>query len=722
MKRKIKLWCVALVATLVVWPAKAQTDTDTLREVVVTGTGTERLLRNAPVQTEVISRRMLEAYGGRSLEEILSGLTASFAFSEGDMGSQMQLGGLGNSYVLILIDGKRIHGDVGGENDLALIDAQEIERIEVVKGAQSALYGSDAMAGVVNIITRRAAREARGDEGLDYEASQTVWASHGETRHHQGLAWQAARLKGYTHLQLRHGDGWQNTTREAAEGRVLTDSRNKTVNEATNWQLAQRLSYQLATGLEVYAEGRYYTKEICRPTDGRHPSCDVYTYDLMYRNASASAGAKWKTKGGGVLTLDADWNKHAYYYEYTDITLSDGYDPLGRFTNYYPYFPGEKNLQSDQQRALVALKGIFSLPAGNTLSAGAEYRYDYLSAPMRTATGTADDWTGALYVQDELDPVRWLNLTAGLRLNQNGAFGFRATPKLSAMLSLGDFRLRAGWSQGFKTPTTKELHYRYLHTMGSATFFNMGNRDLRAQKSNYWSCGAEYRGRRLTASVTVYRNVLDRMIALVNVPVSEIPPSVTSAYSGDGSGAVTARKYMNMEDAHTHGADLNLTYNIAREVTLGGNYSWLDTEAHQWDSGRERLVRVTIDGMAHHRWNASATWTHRFRPAYRLVASLSTRGSSRRYYQNNGDGRQYQLWRLNTKHDFGGEGRRAQFTLEAGVDNIFGYVDRTMRPYHLGTNSPGTTFYTTLTIHLKRGKSVKQTIITNLKNNEENED
>ena len=250
----------------------------------------------------------------------------------------------------------------------------------------------------------------------------------------------------------------------------------------------------------------------------------------------------------------------------------------------------------------------------------------------------------------------------------------------------------------------------------------MGNRDLRAQKSNYWSCGAEYRGRRLTASVTVYRNVLDRMIALVNVPVSEIPPSVTSAYSGDGSGAVTARKYMNMEDAHTHGADLNLTYNIAREVTLGGNYSWLDTEAHQWDSGRERLVRVTIDGMAHHRWNASATWTHRFRPAYRLVASLSTRGSSRRYYQNNGDGRQYQLWRLNTKHDFGGEGRRAQFTLEAGVDNIFGYVDRTMRPYHLGTNSPGTTFYTTLTIHLKRGKSVKQTIITNFKNNEENED
>ena len=104
-------------------------------EVVVTGTGTQHLLKDAPVQTEVISRKMLDSYGGKSLEEILSGLTASFAFSEGDMGSQMQLGGLGNSYILILIDGKRIHGDVGGENDLGLIDPHNIEKIEIVKGA-----------------------------------------------------------------------------------------------------------------------------------------------------------------------------------------------------------------------------------------------------------------------------------------------------------------------------------------------------------------------------------------------------------------------------------------------------------------------------------------------------------------------------------------------------------------------------------------------------------
>jgi outer membrane receptor for ferrienterochelin and colicins len=127
----------------------------TLQEVVVTGTGTQHLLKNAPVQTEVITHQMLRQYGAHSLQDILGALSSSFAFNEGDMGSQIQMNGLGNAYILILIDGKRLHGDNGGENDLSLIDPHNIEKIEIVKGASSALYGSDAIAGVINIITRK---------------------------------------------------------------------------------------------------------------------------------------------------------------------------------------------------------------------------------------------------------------------------------------------------------------------------------------------------------------------------------------------------------------------------------------------------------------------------------------------------------------------------------------------------------------------------------------
>ena len=702
---------------------EAQSDiwrSDSLQEVVVTGTGTQHLLKNAPVQTEVITQKMLRQYGGKSLEDILAGLTASFAFNEGDMGSQMQLNGLGNSYILILIDGKRIHGDVGGENDLGLIDPHNIEKIEIVKGAQSALYGSDAMAGVVNIITKK-----HTEKGVFVDNS-TRYGSHNDLRQHNSLVLTFGDFSSQTNFQMQRNDGWQNTAEEYAEAMVLTDSKNKTVNKFKNWQIAERLTYKPLKSLELYAEGSYYKKNILRPQNGTHPSCDVYTYDLRYNNASASLGGKWYPKGEksevrgkrDYITLDVDWNKHAYYYDYTakhyDYVLLQGEEYGDQNGEWFSVamLPGQSKLQSDQQRVMGLLKGIFYLPYENTLNAGAEYRYDYLKAPERTETGTASDQTAALYVQDEFNMLEWLNITAGLRLVDNRSFGLRLTPKISAMLSVGDFRFRLGWSQRFKTPTVKELHYRYLHVMGSSTFFNIGNTNLDPQISNYYSANIEYRGRNFTASVTGYLNKLDNMIALVNVSPGEIPAGITTAYLGDGSTNVQARMYKNMDDARTCGLDFTLSYKVMKGLTLNAAYSYLDTKAHLYDEKTERMNTVVIDGTAHHKWNASAMYSHTFSPSYALGISLSTRGSSTRYYQNNGNGKAYQIWRINTTHDLGKQDKMLAYRLEAGVDNIFNFVDRTMRPYHLGNNTSGTTVYGTFSIKFNYGKRVKKHILS----------
>ena len=702
---------------------EAQSDiwrSDSLQEVVVTGTGTQHLLKNAPVQTEVITQKMLRQYGGKSLEDILAGLTASFAFNEGDMGSQMQLNGLGNSYILILIDGKRIHGDVGGENDLGLIDPHNIEKIEIVKGAQSALYGSDAMAGVVNIITKK-----HTEKGVFVDNS-TRYGSHNDLRQHNSLVLTFGDFSSQTNFQMQRNDGWQNTAEEYAEAMVLTDSKNKTVNKFKNWQIAERLTYKPLKSLELYAEGSYYKKNILRPQNGTHPSCDVYTYDLRYNNASASLGGKWYPRGEksevrgkrDYITLDVDWNKHAYYYDYTakhyDYVLLQGEEYGDQNGEWFSVamLPGQSKLQSDQQRVMGLLKGIFYLPYENTLNAGAEYRYDYLKAPERTETGTASDQTAALYVQDEFNMLQWLNITAGLRLVDNRSFGLRLTPKISAMLSAGDFRFRLGWSQGFKTPTVKELHYRYLHVMGSSTFFNIGNTNLDPQISNYYSANIEYRGRNFTASVTGYLNKLDNMIALVNVSSGEIPAGITTAYLGDGSTNVQARMYKNMDDARTCGLDFTLSYKVMKGLTLNAAYSYLDTKAHLYDEKTERMNTVVIDGTAHHKWNASAMYSHTFSPSYALGISLSTRGSSTRYYQNNGNGKAYQIWRINTTHDLGKQDKMLAYRLEAGVDNIFNFVDRTMRPYHLGNNTSGTTVYGTFSIKFNYGKRVKKHILS----------
>jgi outer membrane receptor for ferrienterochelin and colicins len=718
MKRRLTV----LLLVLNVISAVAQNGvwrSDSVQEVVVTGTGTRHLLKNAPVQTEVITQKMLRQYGGKSLEDILSGLTASFAFNEGDMGSQMQLNGLGNSYVLILIDGKRIHGDVGGENDLGLIDPHNIEKIEIVKGAQSALYGSDAIAGVINVITKK-----HTEKGV-YIDNSTRYGTHNDLRQHNSLVMTFGKFSSQTNFQLQRSDGWQNTAEEYAEATVLTDSKNKTVNMFKNWQIAERLTCQLMPGLELYAEGSIYKKNIIRPTNGRHPSCDVYTYDLRYNNAAASIGGKWllgnnrlqksSSQQPEIITLDIDWNRHAYYYDYTakhyDYVLLEGEEYGDQNGEWFSVamLPGQSKLQSDQQRLMAQLKGIVNMPYGNTLNAGAEYRYDYLKAPERTASGTADDWTAALYVQDEWTAADWLNVTAGLRLVDNASFGLHLTPKVSAMLSAGDFRFRLGWSQGFKTPTVKELYYRYLHLMGSSTFFNLGNTKLNPQTSNYYSANVEYRGRCFTATVTGYVNKLDNMIALVNVPESEIPAGVTTAYMGDGSTKVQARMYKNMDDARTCGLDVTLSYRVMKGLTLNAAYSYLDTKAHLYDEKKDQMTTVVIDGMAHHKWSASAMYSHLFSPHYTLGISLSTRGSSKRYYQNNGDGKGFQIWRINTMHDIGKQDRMLAYRLELGIDNIFNYVDRTMRPYHLGNNTSGTTVHATINIKFNYGKKNKHT-------------
>lgn len=179
-----------------------------LDEVVVTGTGTEHNLKSAPVQTEIISRKTLDTYTGKSLQDILSGLSASFDFNETDMGSNLQLNGLGNSYVLILVDGKKMHGDVGGQNALGMIDPNNIDHIEVVKGASSALYGSDAIAGVINIIMKK-----HTDQGLLVE-NTTRGGSNGELQQHDLINYRHGKWNSATHFQLKHSDGWQNTKEE----------------------------------------------------------------------------------------------------------------------------------------------------------------------------------------------------------------------------------------------------------------------------------------------------------------------------------------------------------------------------------------------------------------------------------------------------------------------------------------------------------------------------
>ena len=693
MKRMRQIWLAGLVLLSLSAEVSAQSNVamqDSIPEIVVTGTGTEHYLKDAPVQTEVISRKMLDSYAGATLEDILSGLCASFDFSAGDMGANMQLGGLGNGYILILVDGKKMHGDVGGQNNLGLIDPARIERIEIVKGAASALYGSDAIAGVVNIILNK------HRENILIE-NTSRGGSYGEFRQSNTVQFKVGKFTSSTNFQLKHSDGWQNTTYEDPNRYEypITNSINKTVNRYTDWQVAQRFDYQVTKDLSLYADGSFYRKRIYRPCGVP----DYKTYDFLYRNSSVATGGKLKLKNSNSIMLDVNYDSHAYYYMYTRETWDKEYDDSGKEIS-FPYFPGDKGLQSDQSRLLLQLKGIFNLPYFNRLSVGTDTEINWLDAPRRLdEKDQVSDYTTSFYAQDEWTPIERLNITAGGRLTVNQNFGVRITPKVSALYKLGAFNLRATYSEGFKTPTLKELHYRYIRQM-SIISLNLGNTELDPQTSRYVSGGLEYNGTRFSINVTGYCNWVDNMITLVTIPLSQAPGDLVVTYD-----PARVRQYQNMDDARTYGVDVNAKWTPVQSLTLTGGYSYLDTEANQYDEEDQVMKHVIIDGMAHHRATVSAIWTHAWRRSnYRLGIGVYGRIQSKRYYQDDGNGKAYNLWRLNTRHQFK-LGKRWNAEVNAGIDNIFNYYETTYHSLNYGTTTAGRTFYGSLMIQFGQKKT-----------------
>ena len=237
----------------------------------------------------------------------------------------------------------------------------------------------------------------------------------------------------------------------------------------------------------------------------------------------------------------------------------------------------------------------------------------------------------------------------------------------------------------------------------NGVYLYLGNDDLKEQTSNYFGASAEYTIGNLTLTVAPYINKVEDMITLVTIPTKMAPGDLISKYD-----PIRVRQYQNMEDAKTYGVDFTVRYQ-GKHFTAGGSYSYLDTEAHQYDSENDVMQKVTIDGMAHHKANVYATWSHDFSKRYKFGVGIYGRLSSKRYYQIDGDGKGYQLWRLSTNHQIG-----KMWRIDAGIDNIFNYVDRTPHGLHLGTTSPGRTVYASLTVRINEGKKLTNKYKSNL--------
>ncbi len=628
-----------------------------LNEVVVTGTGTATHKRRSPVKTDVISSKQIKSIASPSLEGTLAAISPSFDFSPSTMGSFMKLNGLSNKYILVLVDGKRLYGDIGGNTDLSRINPSNIERIEVVKGASSSLYGSEAMGGVINIITKNSR-----DKIYIENSSQMTKFNQLQYRNVIGLNF--GKFSSKTIFNHKKSDGWQNNPNEITISRktkeisdtVATDA--MTTNKFRDKEFRQDLNFNVTKRLSVHGLFSIYNKEVFFPESEKK-------YGYVHDNKGYAFGGKYRFGKRDYITLDYNSDEYEYSYKYA-------YDNFNSKTKERLNSAGDELLQKIQKRDDINLKTVFTIAKRHRVSIGTEFVNEELESAGRLKNGeNVEAYTLSAFAQDEYKVMKNFILYAGFRYTQHKEFGNSFTPKISALYKLGNFNFRAAFAKGFKAPTLKELYYNYQ----KRSYLYIGNEDLKPQKNDYYSFTAEYNSKRFSLSVSPYLNKLTDMI---DYRIIETTPENKALK------VKTTKEHYNIGEAEIKGVDLTFNVKLDYGFSFGGGYSYVDAQ--------NEIEDIRLEGVAYNYVTTRLAWEKSWAD-YTLNATLSGRIQDEKFYNDaKGNSEAYNLWKFTTVHRIA---NFSHFDLEAtvGIDNVFDYVDDRPYGYHIGTLTPGRTLF-----------------------------
>lgn len=626
-----------------------------LNEVVVTGTGTHNKLKNSPIAVDIVSQKELQNVSFPSFENMMMALTPSLSFTPNAMGSNLQLNGLSNKYVLILVDGKRLAGDVSGNIDLSRINMQNIKRIEILKGAASSLYGSEAIGGVINIITDKPKDQIS-------VSSNTRYAEWGQFTQSLNIDINGKWLSSSTSYQRNQAHGWQLNSQEINKNGQLVDTYKQPVNPYYSDVLTQRFTADVNKSLSMYVEGSLFDRKLKRSAD--------YGYSLKYEDYSIGAGAKYMLKNKAVINLDMYTDNFDYLKVYTADSKT--------------YKVDDETLERRQKYYDANLKGSFNAGNYNRITLGTQYQVNYLDSKSDIADGSRDVYTLSFYAQDEIRLLnKKLQFVPGVRYVYNETFKNRLTPKMAAMYSFDHFNLRASYAAGYRSP---DLKYLFSNTESKAsngkTTLAMANRNLNPESSNYYSLNAEYFNNFFNLSVSGYINDVKNLIKLVDL--DPIPTVYEDKFDN-------VKQYTNASKVKIKGLDINLNSYFGYGLSLGLGYSYVDSKDYDTHKQLEKISRHT--GTVNANWNKK--W-------WILDSNINFNGrlQSKRYYAAE-DGRNINLWNLSTRHRFNSFNG---LVLEPGfgVENIFNFVDD--RPYgvNYATLSPGRVVYVSMSIKFSK--------------------
>ena len=622
-----------------------------LNPVVVTGSGHHQRLKSTTTPVRVLSSQEIHEQGITTFDGALTRMMPQVSMAPNSMGTFLRLNGLGNKYILILINGQKLSGDISNNIDLNRINMARVKRIEVLDGAASSLYGSDAIAGVINIITDQPT------SSVCSVTNATNLSGHGVLTETVNLDIYKNGFGSYTSFNHDRADSYQTTDLEYVKGSD-TETQRTIAPFFTGYRsniVGQKFTYAPNQHLALNAGFDYSYKITDRP-ETRSDITGGTDYEMRYKGLRWNVGGIYKFTNRHSLQADFTVDRFRYGKEYDVETKTNA---VGDY------------VQSKKQRTMDGeLKAILGLTSSSTTIVGAEWRKDYLTA----TSGNIDQhvYTLAAYAQHEQTIVKGLTATVGLRLTHHETFDQHLTPKATLMYTVGPMNFRATYSAGFRAPGLDELYYHYFSVNRGKPQISFGNQNLSPEKSNYFALNAEYRTQLLAVSLTGYMNRINDMVVKQNVDVNETSLAMLRSEfpemsDTEASKLVSYALYQNSDKGDVKGMQLNVSANIFQGFNLSANYVY--TYA-RYKSGAEWK---TLERSIRHAATIAANYHHSWRK-YGLNVNLNGRLQSKTYYPDYEDAPGFGIWNLNTTHSF--DVAKWLFVEPSiGIDNIFDKVD-----------------------------------------------
>ena len=651
-KKKIALLTACVVSAVghMAFAAEADNyDEYSGADYVVTATKTQLEKKEVPQSVEVITEQKIKELGAYSVQDALRLANNIDVQDNGMTGNQVQLRGNSTMHTLILVDGKRMAAEntQSSQNayELKRINISDVERIEIIRSNGSALYGSDAIGGVINIITKKSTTPSISvnmHTGTKDEATSFMYSSGKQGK-----------------LSLKIGGGIEKV-RKLDSGVYKNYSKNTTTGAVTSTDASSTNMYGtrrfLNTGLSYAFDDNHsldfdmnFMREQLKSFSWNSMATD-YTETQMttllgfLRKQAIAGGAPAAmvnsqafvkgllNKGYTMEQLNASMpdpttikkypQLSSHFYDNTRSDYSLGYNGKDgkhdyNFRTYFSELRKDntswyKNLntnadkfvdfdQNNYKQLVVEGKDSYKMDDNNTLTFGAEYKKDIMNGTHLKGRGTdqhdvtvngksktsseVSSETAAVYLQNEWKIGDKLLLIPAVRIDHHDSFGTHTSPKLGATYKLSEnARVKANWGKGYRAPTLYEL-YSQMEKVGMAPMpVNViGNPDLQPEESTNFDFGFEAEKGKVSGKVTYYQNKIKNMIDGGDYDPDKLAQNIIWS------------KYINRGEVEIKGLESEIGYNFDEHWSVRGVYNYLD--AKDLETGDRLAYRARHNGL-----------------------------------------------------------------------------------------------------------------------------